>query len=131
MKCVFCGAWTEVREIRHRKDGTARRTRVCANTHTFTTEEKVFLSIKGRKPAGGHAARAAAIDLDRRHARIQADLQCGLSILAVCEKWGVSRRTAQRVKAGMASSAVPTRSQKMREAGYTRRPTAKSLPSDE
>jgi len=31
----------------------------------------------------------------------------------------------------MLTSAAPTRSQKMREAGFTRRPSAKSLPSDE
>ena len=31
----------------------------------------------------------------------------------------------------MLTSAAPTRSQKMREAGFTKRPSAKSLPSDE
>ena len=37
MKCVYCGAWTTVRETRG-----AIRVRVCGNDHKFKTEERAI-----------------------------------------------------------------------------------------
>lgn len=39
MKCPTCGAWTEVKETRRQQDSMSKRTRVCANSHTFQTIE--------------------------------------------------------------------------------------------
>lgn len=42
MTCPQCGAWTFVKETRTRKtDGVVTRRYECANTHRFTTEEKI------------------------------------------------------------------------------------------
>ena len=109
MRCVFCDADTEVLEVRHRADGSTRRTRRCYNTHRFTTLEDVYVANTGRKPAGGHALRAKMVSQDERHLLIEADLARGLSVLRVCERYGISPRTVARVRAAMKARAPPAR----------------------
>lgn len=42
MTCPTCGAWTRTLETRTRKDGNiVTRRYECANTHRFTTEERI------------------------------------------------------------------------------------------
>lgn len=39
MKCPLCNAWTSVKETRETAGGRTRRSRLCANGHTFPTYE--------------------------------------------------------------------------------------------
>ena len=41
MKCPTCKAWTDVKETRHRADGTTYRRYQCANLHRFSTRETI------------------------------------------------------------------------------------------
>jgi DNA-binding NarL/FixJ family response regulator len=109
VKCILCDASTEVREVRQREDGGVRRLRQCFNGHRFTTLEQVYVSTTGRPPVGGHALRAQAVDLDQRHRRIAAELAKGRTVYVICEKYGVSPRTVQRVKAAEAAKAARSR----------------------
>ena len=60
MKCQQCKAWTEVADVRIRKDGARRRTYLCANMHKFTTLE-VIASI----PPGGRSAEIPGLSFYR------------------------------------------------------------------
>ena len=73
------------------------------------------------------------VDAQRRAELLEQHLR---AVLEVARTWQPSyatkmdRDTLQHAE-DFADRKTPTRSQKMREAGYTRRPSAKSLPSDE
>jgi transcriptional regulator NrdR family protein len=43
MICPTCNAWTRVLETRHKYDNQVYRRYECANTHRFSTMEKVVL----------------------------------------------------------------------------------------
>jgi transcriptional regulator NrdR family protein len=47
MKCPVCGAQSDVKETRS-KGGYTYRRRVCFNYHTFTTEERAVVYIRGK-----------------------------------------------------------------------------------
>lgn len=69
MNCGVCGAWTLVRETRKADRGfSLKRTRECANGHTFATFEvlaSIYRSAGRRKGETLRAAEARAIRAKR------------------------------------------------------------------
>ena len=71
MKCPTCGAPTEVKETRIRRDHVFRR-RICFNEHKFTTEERLRKLVKSTDAGGTaqvvafHEARPQAVSKSKK-----------------------------------------------------------------
>lgn len=100
MKCEKCGAWTEVLETRKEDHGlTIRRTRRCANNHTFTTFEVLGPIYRRNRSSVRQTIVAAQVRaiLWARNTKIINRMKFGATRREVAIEFGITDQTVSDV----------------------------------
>jgi DNA-binding NarL/FixJ family response regulator len=100
MKCMKCGAWTNVSATRKADDWTVKRTRTCGNGHRTTTFEVTSAVWGGIRGLNAGASRAAArrAALFVRDTRILAALASGKPGHEVAKHFNLAPNSISAVK---------------------------------